>query len=130
MSFFTRWICIIAAIWLLAGCGAVRAPRPGVINHVVIFKLKNADSAKELLLDCDNHLAKIPGVASYYAGEHFDIGNRNVDSDYDVVFYAGFKTQRALEDFINHPLHIRIKSKWEPRLQWMRVLDTIHRERR
>ena len=130
MSFYTRWICIAITICLIAGCSAVRAPRPGVINHVVIFKLKNPDSIQELLIDCDQHLAKIPGVASYYAGEHFDIGRDDVDSDYDVVFYAGFKSQQALEEFVAHPVHIRIKSKWEPRLQWSRIHDTIHRERK
>ncbi len=130
MNCFTRWICVAVTIWLLGGCSAVRAPRPGVINHIVIFKLKNPDSIGELLIDCDQQLAKIPGVTSYYAGEHFDIGRKDVDSDYDVVFYAGFKSQKALEEFVAHPVHIRIKSKWEPRLQWMRIYDTIHRERR
>ena len=130
MSFSARWLCLTLSICLFAGCGAVRAPRPGVINHVVIFKLKNPNSAQELLEDCDKQLAKIPGVTSYYAGVHFDIGRDEVDSDYDVVFYAGFKSQQALEEFVAHPAHIRVKSKWKPRMQWSRIYDTIHRERR
>jgi len=49
-----------------------------------------------------------------------------------VVFFK-LKSPATAEELIadcdEHPTHIRIESKWRPRLQWMRVHDTIDRTR-
>ena len=118
-------------VCVLIGCAATPAvpPRPALINHVVFFKLKSPATADELIADCDEHVALLPGIVSYYSGKHFDVGRETVDSDYDVALYLGFMSQDDYEDYLEHPTHIRMESKWRPRLQWMRVHDTIDRTR-
>ncbi len=130
MNCFLRWTCLLIVSSVLISCDAMPRPaRPALINHVVFFKLKSPATAEELIADCDDHLARIPGVVSYYSGKHFDVRGANVDSDYDVALYVGFMNKDDYEDYLEHPTHIRIKSKWRPRLQWMRVHDTIDRTR-
>ena len=130
MSRFPRWICLLFVSLLLMGCGATPRPsRPALINHVVFFKLKSPATANELIADCDEHLTRVPGVESYYSGKHFDVRGANVDSDYDVGIYLGFMSQKAYEDYLEHPTHLRLQSKWQPRLQWRRAYDTIDRTR-
>ncbi len=130
MSCFLRWICLLIVSSLLISCDAMPKPaRPALINHVVFFKLKSPATAEELIADCDEHLAMIPGIVSYYSGRHFDVGRETVDSEYDVALYLGFMSKDDYEDYLEHPTHIRIESKWRPRLQWMRVHDTIDRTR-
>ncbi len=128
----TRLTCgLLLVVCALIGCAATPAvpPRPALINHVVFFKLKSPTKANELIADCDEHLAMIPGVVSYYSGKHFDVGRETVDSDHDVAVYLGFMSQDDYEDYLEHPTHIRMESKWRPRLQWVRIRDTIDRTR-
>ena len=130
MNCFLRWTCLLFVSSLLIGCDAMPRPaRPALINHVVFFKLKSPATAEELIADCDEHLAMIPGIVSYYSGKHFDVRGANVDSEYDVALYLGFMNKDDYEDYLEHPTHIRIESKWRPRLQWRRVHDTIDRTR-
>ena len=130
MSRISRWICLLFVSSLLIGCDAMPKPsRPALINHVIFFKLKSPATADELIADCDEHLTMIPGVASYYSGKHFDVRGANVDSDYDVAVYLGFMSQKDYEDYLEHPTHIRLQGKWQPRLQWRRAYDTIDRTR-
>ena len=100
-----------------------------MVSHVVLFKHKSPVTADELIADCDEYLALIPGIVSYYSGKHFAVGRDIVDTDYDVALCLGFMSQDDYEDYLEHPTHIRIESKWRPRLQWMRVHDTIDRTR-
>ena len=130
MGRLPHWICLLAVSWLLIGCDAIPKPsRPALINHVVFFKLKSPATADELIADCDEHLTLVPGVASYYSGKHFDVRGANVESDYDVAVYLGFMSQEDYEDYLVHPTHIRLRGKWQPRLQWHRAYDTIDRTR-
>lgn len=117
---------------LLSGCacttcdfGGDLPPRPARINHLAFFKLKNPADAVELIADCDAHLATIPGVLSYYAGTHLDVGRGNVDGDYDVGFFVGFETEEAYRQYVNHPSHVMVVEKWKPRWKWIRVHDVL-----
>ncbi|MCC6906534.1 MAG: Dabb family protein [Phycisphaerales bacterium] len=100
-------------------------PRPARINHLAFFKLKNAEEALELIADCDEQLAVIPGVVSYYCGTHLDVGRSNVDGDYDVGFYVGFEDEEAYRTYVNHPSHVALVEKWKPRWEWIRVHDVL-----
>jgi hypothetical protein len=99
-------------------------PRPAVINHFVEFKLHDPADADELIADCDRYLARIPGVVSYFAGRHHDIGRGDrVYSDYHVGFFVGFNSDEDYRVYVDHPDHVMIVQKWLPRLARLRVYD-------
>lgn len=105
---------------------APRPAAPGVISHIVFFKLIDPSESDELIVDCDTKLATIPGVVSYACGTHLDTGRgERVNADYDVALYLGFDSRRALDAYVAHPNHTAIVSAWQPRLQWIRVQDVI-----
>lgn len=123
---------LIVAALLSGGCACttcdfshVRPPRPARINHLAFFKLKNPADAAELIADCDAHLATIPGVLSYYAGTHLDVGRTNVDGNYDVGFFVGFETEETYREYVHHPSHVMVVEKWKPRWEWIRVHDVL-----
>ncbi len=123
---------LVLLLGLLSGCscttcdfGRDRPLRPARINHLAFFKLKNPADARELIADCDRHLATIPGVLSYYAGTHLDVGRGNVDGNYDVGFFVGFETEEAYRQYVNHPSHVMVVEKWKPRWEWIRVHDVL-----
>lgn len=117
---------------LMSGCACKtcgladgRPPRPARINHLAFFKLKNPADAGELIADCDAHLARIPGIVSYYAGTHMDVGRTNIDGNYDVGFFVGFETEEAYREYVHHPSHVMVVEKWKPRWEWIRVHDVL-----
>ena len=116
-------VCLVVA---LAGCATVRTvpTRPARINHVVFFTLVDPTETDELIRDCDT-LAEIPGVISYFAGTHFEMGRTNVDSDYDVGLYVGFRNSAYYRMYIDHPNHVELVTKWRPRLESLLVRDII-----
>jgi hypothetical protein len=123
-----RWGAIaggVAGAVLCAGCATTpTAPsRPAAISHVVFFKLKSAADAPELLTDCDAKLPGIPGVVSYAAGRHLDIGRTNIDSDYDLGLYVGLADEAGYRAYLEHPLHTELVQKWRARWEWIRIYD-------
>jgi hypothetical protein len=113
-----------------AGCAADRSAReaparPGLINHVVFFKLKNAAQAAELVRDCDEDLAAIPGITSYFCGRHIDTGRPTVDQAYDVGFFVAFDSEEAYSGYVQHPAHVALVEKWRPRWEWILVRDVL-----
>ena len=120
------WIGALTVILLFGfGCTAPngRAPRPAVVNHVVFIKLVNPDDADALISAADSVLPFIPGVVSYYAGEHIETGRDNVVQDYDIGAYIGFDSVQAYEAYVSHPDHVRLVEQWQPRLEWLHVYD-------
>lgn len=97
--------------------------RPAKINHFVVFKLENPAHADELLRDCDELLGTIPGVVSYFAGRHHDVGRDHIYNDYDVGFFVGFNSDADYETYVDHPNHVAVVEKWGPRMELMRVYD-------
>src|SRR5262245_55026807 len=122
----------IAIIIAMSGCETVRRhqagdppPRPAVINHVVLFKLKNPGDADELIGDCDRMLAKIPGIVSYYAGRRLEMGRPRAETNFDVGFYVGFTTQEEYTAYLSHPDHVAAVTKWNSRCESIRIQDVI-----
>lgn len=101
------------------------AARPALINHVVFFQLQSPQDADELIEDCDRLLAVIPGVTSYFCGEHIDTGRDTVNADYDVGLYVGYDALEDYAAYVDHPNHIELVTKWRPRLESLVVRD-IH----
>jgi hypothetical protein len=126
------WTALIAAVLVCAGCVANqrintdRSLCPARINHLAFFKLKNPSDASELIADCDNKLARIPRVVSYFCGRHLDTGRgERVDGNYDVGFYVGFVSEEDLSQYVKHPDHTALVEKWRPRWEWIRVHDVL-----
>lgn len=95
-----------------------------MINHFVEFKLIDPEDADELIADCDQYLARIPGVVSYFAGKPHDTGRGDrVYSDYHVGFFVGFDSDTDYAVYVEHPDHIAVVQKWRPRLERLRVYD-------
>ena len=125
-------VCLVSPllIALLVSCARRQsvpsAPmRPAVINHVVFFKLQDPADADVLLADCESMLGQIPGVVALYAGRHIETGRPTVDSNYDVGIYVGFMDEAAYAGYVEHPSHLELVKKWQPRLQWLRVYDVL-----
>ena len=109
----------------LVGCAEARSLRPARISHVVFFKLEDPGRRAELLADCDRLLPEIPGVVSYAAGRHLDVGRDSVDGDYDIGLYIGFETEADYAAYVEHPLHTELVQTWKPELEWLRVYDVL-----
>jgi len=107
-----------------AGSGGA-PPRPARIGHVVFFDLVDPADRGALIADCDAKLAKIPGVVSYAAGRHLDVGRETVIDDYDVGLYIGFETEADYARYVSHPLHVELVEAWRPRLASLRVYDIL-----
>ena len=116
-----RWLAIVAAA-VLVGC-ASGPRRPGVINHVVLFKLKDASRAGALIADCDRRLRTIPGVRSYCCGRAFEVGRDMVDSGFDVGFFVAFDSAEAYRAYVSDPEHLALVREWGPGLEWVRIHD-------
>ena len=123
---------LLAVIVLMTACdtvprhdGIASPARPAIINHVVLFKLKNPQDTDELIADCDRTLATIPGVVSYFAGRRLDLGGPNVDVEFDVGFYVGFNSKEDYARYVDHPNHVAAVNKWRPRWESIRIQDVI-----
>ncbi len=79
----------------------------------------------QLIRDCDEWIATIPGIVSYYCGTPFDSGRDGVDDAYDVGLYVGFASPEAYASYVEHPNHVRLVEKWRPRLRSLLVRDVI-----
>jgi hypothetical protein len=114
---------------LLASCAAPSAHtgpfRPARINHVAFFELNDPQDAGELIRDCNSMLTTIPGVVSSWAGAHLDTTREGVQSDYDVGFYVGFRSEADYQTYLDHPAHLEIVKKWRPRLRRLQVYDVV-----
>lgn len=113
------------AVALLAGCGGGQSLRPARISHIVLMKLEDPSMRDDLLADCDRLLSAIPGVVSYAAGRHLDVGRDSVDGNYDVGMYIGFETEAAYAGYVEHSKHKDFVETWRPELEWLRVHDIL-----
>jgi hypothetical protein len=106
-------------------------PRPALINHAVFIKLLDPADTDELLADCNELLATIPGVVSYYAGKHHSIGRDSptIFSDYSVGLFVGFDSDEDYAVYVDHPNHVAAVEKWRPRWEWIRVYDVLDESR-
>lgn len=124
-----RFTLSIGVLGVLAGCSAGMRDggpkRPAVVNHPVFVKLKNPADAADLIADCDDRLASIPGVVSYYCGTPLDTGRENVDLGFDVGIFVGFMSEADYAAYVVHPNHVGLVADWRPRIEWLRVHDVL-----
>ncbi|MCR9218234.1 MAG: Dabb family protein [bacterium] len=117
----------------LTGCASnsvgTLPPRPALINHPVFFTLKDPSQADELIADCNQRLARIPGIVSYYCGRHFETGRDTVSDDYTVGLFVGFDSAEHYEAYVTHHDHVWLVQKWRPRTEILRVHDILDESR-
>lgn len=110
----------------LAGCMPIAGPRSvAVISHVVFVELGDPSHAPLVIADADAMLRGIPGVVSYSAGPHIDVGRPSVLDDYDVGLVIGFDSVDDYAVYVDHPDHVAFVDKWKPSISALRVYD-IH----
>lgn len=118
------WLVSLALVF--AGCGSLTgcaATRPAPLIHLVFIQLHDPSQVEDLLADCDRLLPGIPGVVSYAAGRHLDIGRQNIDSDYDLALVVGFEDEDAYQGYVVHPDHVNLVNAWKERFRQLMVRD-------
>jgi Stress responsive A/B Barrel Domain len=82
-----------------------------MIKHIVIWKLRNKTLPLEACQDAlaikaalENLAGKIPGLLKVEVG--FDLRSRETSGD--IVLYSEFATREDLENYQNHPEHVRV----------------------
>jgi len=82
-----------------------------MIKHIVIWKLTNKTLPLKECADAlaikdalENLVGKIPGLLKAEVG--FDY--RAKESSGDIVLYSEFASKEALENYQNHPEHVRV----------------------
>jgi hypothetical protein len=120
----TAAIILVGLVGLSSGCGTNPRPfDPGLINHVVLFKLDDPADIAELERDCDTFLKQIPSVVAYACGGHYDTGREIVDGSYDVGLYVSFKDAEGYQDYLENQDHVTLVEKWKTRWTDITIYD-------
>ncbi len=120
----TAAIILVGLVGLSSGCGTNPRPfDPGLINHVVLFKLDDPADIAELERDCDTFLKQIPSVVAYACGGHYDTGREIVDGSYDVGLYVSFKDAEGYQDYLKNQDHVTLVEKWKTRWTDITIYD-------
>jgi len=117
---------IVIGVIGTGGCqSSARPPRPSPINHVVFFSLTDPSESAALIADCDQRLAAIPGITSYFCGTPLDTGRATVDAQYDVGLYLGFASIDDYAAYVDHPEHTALVEEWGPEFQTLLIRDVL-----
>ena len=82
---------------------------PPPIQRIVAFKFKEGASEEAIQQHMDYFASlkdSIPQILSYRAGKTIPVEYENT-GDYDVMHYATFASEEAIEEYFNHPAHQR-----------------------
>jgi hypothetical protein len=98
-----------------------------MIKHIVIWKLINKTTPLEKSTDAlviknglEDLVGKIPGLLKAEVGIDFS----GKETSGDIVLYAEFASQEALENYRNHPEHVRVgKNIVRPRTFGRTMID-------
>ena len=100
---------LIPAFFLLclSGCWPVAVVKPDPVTHVVVCWLKQPgnESDRAKLIHASYTFRSIPGVQNVTAGRPIPSTRPVVDSSFDVAVVIQFKSEAALRDYEQHPLH-------------------------
>jgi hypothetical protein len=123
------WLLVPVVLSVLGACAVGRETvgplRPAPILHLVYFHLQDPTQAEDLLMDCQQQLASIPGVVSYAAGMHLETGRDSVDGDYDLALLVGFADVEAYQDYLVHANHLELLATWRDRLASYTIHDVL-----
>ena len=98
-----------------------------MLAHNVFFSLTDDSPAarQELVEDCHELLAPIPGILSYAAGQLAEDLDRDVnDRDFDVALHVVFADRAAHDAYSVHDLHQKFVQKHMGNWKTIRVFDS------
>ncbi len=97
-----------------------------MIKHIVIWKLKNKTLPLDRCVDAlaikdvlENLVGKIPGLLKTEVGFDF----REKETSGDIVLYSEFESREALENYQNHPEHVKAGKIVRPRTIDRKMID-------
>lgn len=124
-----RILPVVAAL-LFSSClqsPAQREARPMML-HTVAFTLAEGHvaSAGNLVESLEQELSPLPGVVNLYAGLRGEQFKRPTNlQDFHVLLVVGFRDSAAYEEYLVHPVHLRLVESWAPRLSKIAILDAL-----
>jgi hypothetical protein len=117
---------LLAALLLAPLSAANGNGTGGTIEHVVVVWLKTPGdaAARERVIAASEVLATIPGVVALKAGSVVPSERPIVDSSFDVALSVTFTDLEALQDYLVHPVHVRlVEETLKPLVDVIRVYD-------
>jgi len=97
-----------------------------MIKHIVIWKLKNKTLPLDRCADAlaiknalENLIGKIPGLLKTEVGFDF----REKETSGDIVLYSEFESREALENYQEHPEHVKVGKIVRPRTFDRKMID-------
>jgi hypothetical protein len=117
---------------VMCGCCRLPGPRQPHIVHVVVVWLKNPGNEverKKLIDTASGFVGKIPGLIKVEGGPALPSTRPFVDSTFDVVVVMTFDSERSLQEYNTHPVHIQaVKEVLQPLAGKVVVYDAPDRE--
>lgn len=98
----------------------------GKIEHVVLVWLKEPGNPTviEKLIELSGEFKRIPGVISVSAGRPVQSSRHVVDSTFDVGVVIEFENKDALQQYEQHPIHVKaVRESLAPNTARMVVYD-------
>jgi hypothetical protein len=99
-----------------------------MFTHVVLFWLKPdapASAQQQLLDDCHQLLAKIPGLLAFDAGTPAGTPREVVDNSYDVGLLTAFANSAGHDAYQSHELHQQFLARNKPHFGRIVVYDFV-----
>lgn len=83
----------------------------GQVVHVIMMWFDDSVTVeqRQQVIEVTRGFSKIPGVVDIRVGETLQVGGGNIDSSYSVGAYIVLENEVALEEYINHPIHVAAK---------------------
>jgi hypothetical protein len=99
-------VAVVVALGL-SGCGGQRQFAAGTVTHVVICYLKQPGdaTARQRLIEASKEFREIPGVLDVRVGKVLPSTRPIVVNDYDVGLVITYKDERAMKEYVTHPIH-------------------------
>ncbi len=102
---------VISMIMLFVGSGAgiktATAESDQKISHVVVVWLKEP-GMRQAFIKASEQLNQLPGVLNRHSGVVVSSDRSIVDDTFDVAVTVTLKNKKALQGYLNHPMHKKI----------------------
>lgn len=83
----------------------------GQVVHVIMMWFDDSVTAeqRQQVIEVTRGFSEIPGVVEIRVGETVQAGGGKIDNSYSVGAYIVLRNEAALEEYINHPIHLAAK---------------------
>ena len=100
----------------------------GKIHHVVLCWLKDPGNTthRETIIQASKAFEDIPTVLSVSVGNVLASERELVDDSFDVGLIVTFNNKQDMEEYIAHPLHVKmVEEKLKPLVKQIAVYDIV-----